>query len=99
MEIELLLLFILHTLGVSIFGKFESQTAWWKLTLKWLIVLGITAGLYRSFGHIGSLSFLAIMFTAGLIFHFTWCARHGIHPIHATPRRRYFELRKWKWQE
>lgn len=99
MELELLILFVIHTVGVAVFGRFESETAWWKLTLKWMIVLGVTTWLYSAFGHTGSLIFLAMMFAAGLTFHFAWCARNGIHPVHATPRKRYFELRKWEWKE
>jgi hypothetical protein len=36
---------------------------------------------------------------AGATFHFTWCRRNGIHPLYATPRRRYYELRGWMWRE
>ena len=31
------------------------------------------------------------------VFHFVWCRRHGIDPLRATPRRRYYELRGWTW--
>ena len=36
---------------------------------------------------------------AGLTFHFVWCQRNGIHPLRATPRRRYYQLRGWTWPE
>ncbi len=35
----------------------------------------------------------------GMIFHLVWCRRHGIHPLEATPRRRYYALRRWDWVE
>ena len=36
----------------------------------------------------------------GLSPHFWWCRRHGIHPLYATPRRRYYELRGgWSWPD
>ena len=99
MELELLILFILHSLGVAIFGRFEAETAWWRLVLKWIVMLLITWALYVNFGHIITLSVLAFLFAAALTFHFTWCYKNHIHPIKATPRKRYYELRKWKWEE
>jgi hypothetical protein len=35
----------------------------------------------------------------GVAFHAWWRARHGIHPIHALPRRRYYELCGWTWRD
>jgi hypothetical protein len=32
---------------------------------------------------------------AGVAFHIWWCRMHGIDPVHATPRKRYYELRGW----
>jgi len=85
MEIELFTLFILHTVGSSIFKKFAAETPWWQSTLKWMIVFGITWLLYTYFGHAASLSFLGLIVIAALTFHFSWCARNSIHPIKATP--------------
>ncbi|HMQ01329.1 MAG TPA: hypothetical protein PKC24_16225 [Cyclobacteriaceae bacterium] len=99
MELELLILFLMHTVGASIFGRFEVETAWWRLSLKWLMVLGIAYVLNINFGQAVSLSFLGILFLAGLSFHFIWCKRNGIHPLHATPRKKYYQLRKWNWEE
>lgn len=99
MEIELLTLFLMHTVGASIFGRFEVETAWWRLTLKWLFALGITYVLFLYFGHTGALIFLGVLFVSGLVFHFAWCKKNGIHPLHATPRKKYYQLRKWNWEE
>ena len=35
----------------------------------------------------------------GSIVHTVWCKKHSIHPIYATPRRKYYELRGWVWPE
>jgi hypothetical protein len=35
----------------------------------------------------------------GVSAHFAWCRRHGIDPVRATPRRRYYELRGWTWPD
>jgi hypothetical protein len=96
---ELLALFAFHTLGVAVFGKFESETAWWRLTLKWIALFGITYWLANSFGHGVALTAILLLMIAGLGFHFWWCAKHKIHPVQATPRKKYFELRGWEWKE
>ncbi len=99
MEAELLTLLIIHVLGVSVFGKFESETAWWKLTLKWVIILALTYTVYSFYGHVGAFSLFAFMLAVSLSVHFIWCKRKGVHPIKATPKRKYYELRNWKWTE
>jgi hypothetical protein len=99
MSFEVLALFILHTLGVAVFGKFEAETAWWRLTLKWIVLFTLTYGLYSFFGHAIALSVVLLLAPVGLAFHFWWCRKNKIHPIHATPRRKYYELRGWKWPE
>ena len=97
-ELEWFTLLVLHILGTSIFTAFEVETPWWRLGLKWAILIGLTYAVYFFFGHWA----LAVGIAAGLIgstVHFTWCQRHKIDPIRATPRRKYYELRGWTWQE
>jgi hypothetical protein len=36
-------------------------------------------------------------FGLGIAFHCWWCIKNDIHPLRATPRRRYYELRGWDW--
>ncbi len=31
----------------------------------------------------------------GLAFHLWWCRKHGIDPLTAEPKERYYELRGW----
>lgn len=97
-ELEAFTLFAIHAVGTSVFGVFEAETPWWRLTLKWAIVAGLTVFLYGQFGHWALLGVL-VPSLAGLIFHFVWCRKHGIHPLHATPRREYYALRGWEWHE
>ena len=47
----------------------------------------------------GSLLLPLLMLTIGTTFHFAWCKKNGIDPFKATPKRKYYELRKWKWEE
>jgi hypothetical protein len=95
-ELELGVLLAISILGPAVFSVFEQETAAWRKVLKWGIVSGGTLVLYRAIGH-GALVFPLGLSLAGLCFHFWWCRRNGIHPLRATPRRRYYELRGWEW--
>ena len=97
-ELELGLLFLLQTIGHSLFARFEVETAAWRKMLKWLLLAGLTVGLYAAVGH-WALLLPAVLGVAGGTFHFVWCRRHGIHPLRATPRKKYWELRGWEWTE
>ncbi len=97
-ELELYVLLVVLILGSSVFAVFEVETPGWRKALKWLILSGGTVSLYYGVGHVALV--LPVGGAAiGAAVHFWWCHKHGIHPIHATPRRRYYELRKWPWPE
>ena len=98
LELELLLLLLMTVVGQSTFAVFEVETPAWRKILKWSIVIAATVGLYGAVGH-WSLAFPLAAAAAGTVFHFVWCHGHGIHPLRATPRRRYYELRGWNWLE
>ena len=95
-ELELGVLFVIAVLGGSVFAVFEVETPAWRKITKWLVVGAATLMLYRPVGH-WSLLFPTAAAVAGVVFHILWCRRHEIHPIRATPRRRYYELRGWEW--
>ena len=97
-ELELAVLLALQIVGNALFGHFEERTAPWRKMLKWGIVTAATLGLYASAGH-AALALPVLLAAAGVTFHFVWCRRHGIDPLRATPRRRYYELRGWAWGE
>ena len=97
-ELELATLLAIQILGNGFFGHFEERTAPLRKILKWGLVTAATLGLYARFGH-AALALPLGLAAAGVAFHFVWCRRHGIHPLHATPRRRYYELRGWAWVE
>ena len=98
MGIDLAVLLAIAVLGQSTFAVFEVETPAWRKILKWSIVIGLTLALGQAVGHWSLLLPLAGG-VAGVIGHTIWCRRHGIDPWHATPRRRYYELRGWTWQE
>ena len=82
----------------SIFDHFEVETPAWRKMLRWGIAAGGTIGLYGWIGHY-ALLFPAGFAILGAAVHLSWCRRNGIHPIRATPRRCYYELRGWDWTE
>ena len=97
-EIELAVLLAVAVMGQSTFAVFEVETPAWRKVLKWAIVIGLTLGLTPMIGH-WSLVLPITAGIAGVVDHTTWCRRHGIDPIHGTPRRRYYELRGWAWRD
>ena len=96
--VELIVLLVLQTLGTSIFARFEVEAPVSRRILKWAIFIGGTVSLYFVLGH-WALLFPLTMMALGSSYHFIYCRREGIHPLYATPRRKYYELRGWKWQE
>lgn len=98
MSVELAVLLVIAVLGPAFFAGFEVETPGWRKALKWGVICGGTLLLSRRVGH-WSLLLPAAAAVAGLTVHFLWCRKHGIHPLHATPRRRYYELRGWAWPE
>src|SRR5690242_8173798 len=85
--IELSVLLLLQTVGTSLFARFEVETPAWRKLFKWGALIGITVALYRFVGHWALCCPLSI-FALGTAVHFIWCARNGIDPLWATPRRR-----------
>lgn len=59
---------------------------------------GVTLLLARIVGHWAAVVPLGLG-AIGAGFHFWWCRKNGIDPITAMPRRRYYELRGWRWPE
>lgn len=98
MEVELAELLVIQLVMTSFFARFEVETRASIKILKWIIIAKITFGLYYYFGHWSAI-FPVVALIPGTIYHFVWCKKNGIDPIKATPRKKYYELRKWKWEE
>ena len=98
LELELMILLIVQTTFISAFAKFETETPLFRKLIKWFIIDGLTAGLYFAIGH-WSVLFPVLALIPGSIYHFKWCRKNGIHPFNATPRKKYYALRKWDWKE
>lgn len=89
-------LFILCALATSVFDRFEAETPAWRKCARWAFAAVVTLGTTPVLGH-WSLALLGGFAALGGVVHLWWCTRHGIHPLRATPRRRYYELRGWTW--
>ncbi len=96
--IELSILLLIQLIGSSSFAVFEVETPALRKILKWLILDVITILLSLWIGH-WALVFPSIILIAGILFHFWFCRKNGIDPFDATPRKKYYMLRKWSWKE
>ena len=93
-ELELVVLLAIAIAGPAIFAVFEIETPAWRKLLKWVVVCALTLALYRVAGHLALLLPIGLG-ALGVTAHFVWCRRNGIHPLRATPRRKYYEMRGW----
>ena len=98
LELELIILLAIQTVGTSVFARFETETPIWKRLLKWFIVHGGTIGLYFLVGHWPLLFPLALSVVGGAL-HFVVCRKHGFDPVYARPRRAYYAFRGREWPE
>lgn len=95
-QVEWAALFVVCALVTSVFDRFEVETAAWRKCARWALAAGLTVGTTPALGH-WSLAVLGGFAAIGGCMHWWWCTRHGIDPLRATPRRRYYELRGWTW--
>ncbi len=97
-EHELAVLLVIQLTGSAFFARFEVETPALRKIFKWLMIDIITVGLYFLVGHF-ALIFPLIIIAAGTVFHFRFCKQNNIDPLKATPRKKYYEFRGWKWEE
>lgn len=97
-ELELGELLVVQLLATNFFGRFEIETPAFRKIIKWLIIDAITVALFFWIGHWSTI-FPLIGMIPGTIYHFIWCKKNGIDPLRATPKKKYYELRGWKWEE
>ena len=94
LELGVLLAFAI--VGQSSFARFEIETPPSRKIMKWGTMAVLTLALSRVVGH-WSLLLPAAMGATGTVAHISWCRRNGIDTLRATPHRRYYQLRGWKW--
>ncbi len=94
-DLEWLLSAVLAATLVTIFGHFEEKTPWRRRLSKRAFYFGGTALLSRGPGRPWTFVWVLGLPGVGLAFHLWWCRRHGIDPLTAEPKERYYELRGW----
>ena len=75
------------------FGHFEAVRPTLTRIARWLVYLGITGLFGLLIGRPWTFVWVVGWPLVGIIFHITWCLRHGINPITAEPRDKYEQLR------
>lgn len=93
---DLFLAAALHLVGHAIFGVFEVHTPVKRKLSKIVFLLGGTALISATLGQPWSLVWILGLFTLGVGFHLWWTLSHGIHPLTAEPRTKYYALRGWE---
>ena len=81
--------------GVTVFGHFEEKMPAWRRLSKWAFYFGVTALLSRGPGLPWTFVWILGLPGVGLVFHLWWCSKHGIDPLTAEPKERYYALGGW----
>ena len=96
MFFDLFLVAVLHLVGHILFGVFAERSSVSRKLIKVAFLLGSTALIWAVFGQPYSTLWVVGLFSLGIVFHLWWTLSHGIHPITAEPREKYYALRGWK---
>ncbi len=94
MSLEWFLSALLGTLGSVLFGQFESGTSAKGRLGKWLFYLAVTGLLARK-GRPWTLIWVLFIPVSASALHIWWCRKHGINPLTAEPKEKYYQLRGW----
>ncbi len=86
----------LQIAGPTFFYRFATEVSPWATLAKWGTMHALTIGLFFAVG-VWCLLVPGIMLGLGVGVHVYVCRRYKIHPLHATPRKAYYELRGWVW--
>ena len=86
---------VLAVTGITVFGRFEEKTPAWRKLSKWVFYFGVTGLLSRRPGRPWTFAWVFGLPGLGLAFHLWWCKKHGINPLTAEPKERYYELKDW----
>lgn len=86
---------VLAVSGLTVFGHCEEKTPGWRRLSKWAVYFGGIALLSHGPGRPWTFAWIVGLPGLGLGFHMWWCRMHGIDPLTAEPREKYYELRGW----
>jgi len=90
------ILLAIQLIGPTFFMRFATEVPPLSLLTKWLTMHALTIGLYFWIGP-WCLLVPGTMLALGIGLHTFVCLRYGIHPFRATPRAKYYALRRWAW--
>jgi hypothetical protein len=96
MSLEWFVSAVLAATGLSVFGHFEGKTPLWRRLSKWAFYFGMTGAFSRWPGRPWTFVWIFGLPGIGLLLHVWWCRKHGIDPLTAEPKDRYYELRGWE---
>ena len=82
--------------GNVLLGHFEEHTAKWRRLLKGVIYLGLALILAATAGTRWAIAWLIVLPALGLTVQVWWTRKHGIDPITAEPKEKYYALRGWR---
>ncbi|HEY4036028.1 MAG TPA: hypothetical protein VGL94_18880 [Ktedonobacteraceae bacterium] len=94
MSLEWFLCAVIIAVGSTAFGHFERGTSLPKRLARWFGFLLIT-GLLSFVGRPWTFVWILGLPGIGTTFHLWWCLSHGINPLTAEPKEKYFQLRGW----
>ena len=98
MVLEFMVALCVLFVGTYFLKNFQGETPRAVTLRKWLVYFTVVALLTLTVGRPWSLLWaLAPVF--GFIGHVLWCWKHGVHPITAEPRDRYYAARGWNRAE
>ena len=60
-----------------------------------MIFFGLTILLSTTLGRTTAMVWVLGLPTMGGVVHTLWCRKHGIHPITAEPREKFYKLMGW----
>ncbi len=93
---EIAIVSTIYGIGNVLFGHFEIGTPKWRRVSKLFVLWLISVAISYYAGRIWFFMFLGVMLVAAAVVHFWYLPKHGIHPLTAEPKERYYRLRGWK---
>ena len=82
--------------GGILSGHFEERTPKWRRVLKFFLMTGGIVLISATAGREWSAGVVLTLFAAVIVIHGWWLPKHGIHPLTAEPKDKYYALRGWK---
>ena len=94
--IDVAVMTTLFAIGNILFGHFEERTPKWRRILKLFVMTGAIALISSTAGRAWSVGLVLTLLAVVAVIHAWWLPKHGIHPLTAEPRDKYYALRGWK---